>query len=61
MPWVMLRILKMIYWELNKAKIIPVTKETLLAICTVQIILDFKGKYNAMNFSTEMMTSNATE
>ena len=48
-------------WALNSTNIKAVTIETLLAIRTVQIALVLNGKYKAMNFSTEIITSNADE
>ena len=48
-------------WESNIKTIIAVAKETLLATRTVQIVLALRGKYKAMNFSTDMMISKAEE
>ena len=47
--------------SIDNTNIKAVTIETLLALCTVQIVLVLNGKYNAMNFSTEIITSNAEE
>ena len=38
-----------------------VTKETFLAILTVQKVLVFNGKYEAKNFSNEIITSKTDE
>ena len=37
------------------------TKQTLLAICTVQIFLALRGKCKAKNFSIDMMTRSQEE
>ena len=50
-----------IYYHENQMQQIAVTKETLFAMRTVQIDLDFKGKYKAMNFSIDNIMSKAEE
>ena len=48
-------------WVFKAAKMNTIIPEIFLVVSTVQVLRDFRGKYNAKNFSMAIMTSKAEE